>query len=324
MKKSEVVLMHVLFWLALLSTKFVSPILVTQLLSAKEYGTVFLYMQYLLPVFFYLGYGLIMSIKWRRGYILFVLVGIVFVYIALFFTSQKAFAYGIAPISSVFLWTAIGCLFRFFIDWFKKRNEVLLLEKENMASRLGLLRSQINPHFLFNTLHNIDALIYNNQDKASQSLIKLSGIMRYMLNDAQSDLVELQKELEHLENYLSLEKLRLINAKFLKFDIGRNTNDLKIVPMLLIPFVENAFKHSVESNIENGISLQIKIDNGMLYLNCENKYDHSNTDKDKSHGIGLETVKKRLALNYPQQHKLQINRTNTTFQIHLELILNDY
>ncbi len=321
MKKSEVILMHILFWVVILSSKIVPPIVVTKLLSIEEYGKMLLYTQYLLPISFYVGYGLIMSLKSKKIYILFALVGIVFVYIALFFTSNKIFAYAVAPISSVSLWAAIGCLFRFFIDWFKKRNEVVLLEKENMSSRLGLLRSQINPHFLFNTLHNIDALIYQNQDKASQSLVKLSDIMRYMLNDAQSNLVALEKELEHLENYLSLEKLRLINSDFLQIDISEAANGLKIVPMLMIPFVENAFKHSVESDTENGIILRIQIENGTLYFDCENKYDSSNQDKDKSHGIGLETVKKRLALNYPQRHQLKISSTDTIFKVHLELKL---
>lgn len=323
MKKSEVVLMHILFWVAIISTKLVSPIMVTKLLSANEYGKMLLYTQYLLPISFYIGYSLIMSLKRKKIYALFALIGIVVVYIILFFTSNKAFAYGVAPISSVFWWTAMGCLFRFFIDWFKKRNEVLSLEKENMTSRLGLLRSQINPHFLFNTLHNIDALIYKNQDKASQSLVKLSDIMRYMLNDAQSNLVDLEKELEHLKNYLSLEKLRLINPNFLNFDISGAANGLKVVPIIMIPFVENAFKHSVESDTENGISLQIRIENGMLYFDCENKWDSANTDKDKSHGIGLETVKKRLALSYPQKHQLKIDSTNATFKVHLELKLHE-
>jgi len=322
MKKSEVVLMHILFWIAILSTKIVPTIMVTQLLSAEEYSKMFLYTQYLLPIYFYIGYSLIMRLKRKRNYGLFALTGVVCVYIALFFTSPKAFAYGIAPISSVFLWASMGCLFRFFIDWFKKKNEVLVLEKENVASRFGLLRSQINPHFLFNTLHNIDALIYENQDKASQSLVKLSDIMRYMLTEAKSGTVELQKELEHLENYLSLEKLRLINNDFLKLDVLGAANDLKIVPMLMIPFVENAFKHSVESDIENGIILRIRIANGMFYFDCENKYGSSNIDKDKNHGIGLETVKKRLELNYPQKHQLKIDSTDATFTVNLELKLH--
>lgn len=187
--------MHILFWTVILSSKIVPPIVVTKLLSIEEYGKMLLCIQYLLPISFYLGYSLIMSLKRKRIYSLFAFVGIVFVYITLYFTSKKVFAYGLAPVSSVFWWAAMGCLFRFFIDWFKKRNELLLLEKENVASRFGLLRSQINPHFLFNTLHNIDALIYNDRDKASQSLVKLSDIMRYMLNDAQSNLVDLEKKL---------------------------------------------------------------------------------------------------------------------------------
>lgn len=251
------------------------------------------------------------------------ILGIVSTYLILFLISKKVFAYAIAPISSVFLFTTIGCLFRFFIDWFKKKNDVIILEKENVASNLALLKSQINPHFLFNTLHNIDTLIYDNQEKASKSLVKLSDIMRYMLKDAKSDWVELQKEVEYLENYLSLEQLRLKNEKFLNYSINGDYKRILIMPMIMIPFVENAFKHSVDSSIENGIVIKIRIENRTLSFVCENQFDKSETDKDKVHGIGLETVKKRLDLIYKNRHKLSINSENSVFKVNLEIDLNE-
>lgn len=322
MKKSVIVYIHVIFWVAILATNLITPLLV-RLLTAKEFGVIAEYAKLLPPVFFYVGYFGVMRIKWKRSYLLFSIIGIVSSYLVLFFISIKAFAYGIAPLSSVFLWMTIGCLFRFFFDWFKKKSDVIVLEKENVVSNMALLKYQINPHFLFNTLHNIDTLIHDNQEKASKSLVKLSDIMRYMLKDAKSDSVELQKEIEHLESYLSLEKLRLKNGKFLNYSISGDSPGNKIAPMIMIPFVENAFKHSVDSSIENGIEIRIRIENHTLIFECNNKFDKSETDKDRVHGIGLDTVKKRLDLIYRNNHKLSINSDDSVFKVNLELELND-
>lgn len=200
---------------------------------------------------------------------------------------------------------------------------MLVLEKENISSNLVLLKYQINPHFLFNTLHNIDTLIHDNQDKASKSLVKLSDIMRYMLNDTKTDFVDLQNEIDYLENYFSLESLRLKNEKFFNYSIVGSPKGFKIAPMILIPFVENAFKHAVDSSIENGITIKIAIEHNMLIFDCENQYDKSESDKDKTRGIGLETVQKRLDLIYNNKHRLIINSENSIFKVKLELELNE-
>lgn len=322
MKKSVVIYIHIFFWIALLASRSLTPFL-TKYLSPNEYGAIALYLNLLPPLFFYVGYLLIMRIKWRRKYLLFTIIGVLTLYLILFLTSKKIFAFGIAPLSSIFLWTTIGSLFRFFIDWFKKKNDLLILERENISSNLALLKNQINPHFLFNTLHNIDTLIFENKDKASISLVKLSDIMRYMLKDAKSNFVELQNEIIYLENYFSLESLRLKNENFFNYTLRGSCNGYIITPMLLIPFVENAFKHSVDSSIENGIVVKITIENGKLIFNCENEYDKSETYKDKTHGIGLETVKKRLDLIYKNKHKLSINSEHSVFKVNLELELNE-
>ncbi len=221
------------------------------------------------------------------------------------------------------LWLTLGCLFGFFVDWYNKRNDIKALERENLTSNLAMLKFQINPHFLFNTLHNIDTLIHENQENASKSLIKLSDIMRYMLHDAKSELVELEKEVEHLQNYLSLEQLRLKNEKFLNYSINGNSKGINIAPMIMIPFVENAFKHSVDSDIENGITININIENNTLNFKCENCFDTSDTDKDNTHGIGLNTVKKRLNLIYKDRYNLSIRSDNSIFKVDLKIELHE-
>jgi len=224
----------------------------------------------------------------------------------------------------VILFVILGGVLQFQMAWNNKNNELRIeLERQNHKSQMAILISQINPHFLFNTLHNIDTLIYDNQEKASKSLVSLADIMRYMLKDTMSDLVELQKEIEHLENYLSLEQLRLKNKMFINYSINGDYKGLKIAPMIMIPFIENAFKHSVDSIIENGVIIKIKIENHTLSFVCENQFDKLETDKDKVHGIGLETVKKRLDMIYINNYKLSINSNNSVFKVNLEIKLDE-
>jgi hypothetical protein len=232
-------------------------------------------------------------------------------------------------LQTVFLFTflnaflILGISFRSLFGWIEQKRLHQQLEKQNLQSELALLRTQLNPHFLFNTLHNIDALIKENQDKASLSLIKLSDIMRYMLRDCQSDNVPLDKEIEHIKNYISLEKLRLKKPDFLKFSLYGDCSGIKIAPMLFIPFIENAFKHSVDSDCENGVSIEFSIEKNHITFTCENLYDNSNSEVDKTHGIGLNTVKKRLELLYPGRHILLINKNGARFKVELEIKVNE-
>ncbi len=321
MKKSVIITLHILFWIALSASKIANPVLFKLDLFEHINTKFYLFVAYLPIVFFYGGYIGVMKInrKIRVGVIL--LLSLVTVYALLYFVSSKIFVYALIPIPSLFLWTTIGCLFRYFIDWFQQKNNVVILENENTNSKLALLKNQINPHFLFNTLHNIEALVHNSPDKASNSIITLSDMMRYMLKDTKADYVALKGELDHLENYLALEQIRLKNKNFLNYSVNGNPEGKKIAPMILIPFVENAFKHSVDSAIENGIQIDIRIEEDMLYFRCVNQFDSSENHKDQSHGIGLETVKNRLSLIYKNNYTLSINTGNALFSVDLKLKL---
>jgi LytS/YehU family sensor histidine kinase len=236
---------------------------------------------------------------------------------------MEIFAFSIYVFGAFFLWGTIGCLFSIFIDWFQKRDKILMLEKQNAESNLALLRTQINPHFLFNTLHNIDALIMDNQEKASKALIKLSDIMRYMLQESPLNHVSLKKELDYIENYISLERLRIKNPDFIKFAINGDYEGINVAPMLFLPFIENAFKHSVDSDCENGVTILFNINKNIITFSCDNKYDKIDSERDKTHGIGLETVKKRLELIYPGKHNLRISKNNSLFKVELKIEVND-
>ncbi|MDF1547675.1 MAG: histidine kinase [Bacteroidales bacterium] len=333
MKKSLNILLHIGFWL-MLGVIYFSLIDIIFSLDRADYKSIsrwevfnetvpgIVVMSIPFYIFFFYTKLIIKNVK----YLIYPLILMVLFYIGnVIWDGNNADKYidSLKAVTFISLFGLLGGLFQFFTDWFKKNKLKVELERKNYESNFALLRSQINPHFLFNTLHNIDTLIYDNQEKASKSLVKLSDIMRYMLKEAKSDFVEFQKEMEHLENYLSLEQLRLKNDKFLNFSKNGEYQAINIAPMIMIPFVENAFKHSVDSIIDNGIVIKIRIENRVLSFVCENKFDKFETDKDKVHGIGLDTVKKRLDLIYKNRHKLSINSDNSVFKVILEIELNE-
>jgi LytS/YehU family sensor histidine kinase len=294
----------------------------SNLLSTKLYK-ILPYIFGVTPLYFYIGYfGIVRLIRKKRLAISIALV-IAILFFILFLVSKNLLAFGILAFSQIFLWGTIGYLFSIFIDWFQKRDKILLLEKQNAESNLAMLRTQINPHFLFNTLHNIDTLIMDNQEKASRALIKLSDIMRYMLQESQLDHVPLNKELVYLENYISLERLRIKNPDFVRFSIIGNYEGINVAPMLFLPFVENAFKHSVDSDCENGVTILFNFNKNIITFNCDNKYDKTDSERDNIHGVGLEIVKKRLELIYPGKHRLRISKNDSLFKAELQIELND-
>jgi LytS/YehU family sensor histidine kinase len=209
---------------------------------------------------------------------------------------------------------------KFSVDWFREHRQKTELLTQNQASELALLRSQINPHFLFNTLNNIYALVYKKSDEAPEAVMKLSGIMRYMLDDSTGDKVELKKEIEYLNNYIELQKLRIADKEFVEFVINGEPENKYITPMIFIPFIENAFKHCDKSHEPPGIIIQIDILENKILLYSKNYYTNEEPQsKDLTGGIGLANVRRRLELLYPNRHKLAINSAENTFVVELEL-----
>jgi two-component system LytT family sensor kinase len=200
-------------------------------------------------------------------------------------------------------------------------------EKENeavkLAMELQLLRSQISPHFLFNILTNLVSLARKRSGDLETSLLMLSGLMRYMLYDA-SKRISLQQEVEYLESYIALQKLRFgrdVNI-ILNIEISQEEASNNIEPMLLIPFVENAFKHGTGYADQPFIHMNLRVSNGILVFKVKNKYEEGTaTSKDETSGIGLNNVRSRLTLLYPQRHELVIEDGNNLFNVNLTLQL---
>lgn len=226
------------------------------------------------------------------------------------------------PMFGSFIIVQCGCLVRGFENWFANIRLKPEIENRNLRNELELLKSQINPHFLFNTLNNIDMLIRKSPADASASLITLSDMLRYMIYEAKNDFVLLEKEIEYLQRYVSLQQLRYKKKDYVRTDFIGTNDSTMIAPMLFLPFVENAFKYSCESEIMPVIDIQIKLENNNLTFRCENRFDPDRIPTaGLNGGVGLENVKRRLALLYPQKHVLRVTKNQDTFMVDLTLLL---
>ena len=201
------------------------------------------------------------------------------------------------------------------------------LEHKNLVSELSFLRSQINPHFLFNTLNSLYALSLRKSDDTPQLILKLSQIMRYMLYECNEKYVSLQKELNYIENYLALEKLRFGQKVNIVFDHDIDAiENYEIAPLLFITFLENSFKHGVSHQLEKGgeIVIYLSVENNILEFNISNQKHNIPKSANYSGGIGLENIQKRLALLYPNAYELDILEEEEMYHIQLRLELNKH
>lgn len=222
----------------------------------------------------------------------------------------------------------IGLAFKITQDWFVHQQERKSLVNERNTAELAFLKSQVNPHFLFNTLNNIYALAYTKSDAAPGAILKLSELMRYMLYDSNSAeqpgaaggpaRVPLSKEVTYLENFVELEKLRVVNAH-VQFSVEGNTDLFRIEPLLLVSFVENAFKHGDLTDANQPLVIDLSVRNGNLRFDTLNKKMSRHTDA--VGGIGLANVRRRLALLYPNRHTLRITDEPDSYACSLELSL---
>jgi two-component system, LytTR family, sensor kinase len=200
------------------------------------------------------------------------------------------------------------------IETRKLRDELI---NQRQAGELALLKSQVNPHFLFNTLNNIYSLVYHKSDEAPEAVMKFSSIMRYVLYDSKEEKVLLEKEIEYLKSYIELQKLRIKEPDFVSLEVEGNTDGIFIAPMLLIPFVENAFKHASRDYLP-GISIFLYSDKQQILFEVSNfKQKEVQTVEKPFSGIRLSNIRRRLELIYPGRHVLEIITENDQYKIKL-------
>jgi len=227
--------------------------------------------------------------------------------------------YFVRTIFSSVIFLFLSTVLKFTIDWFLNERVQRDLENQRLTAELSFLKSQINPHFLFNSLNSIYSLAYQKSDTTPEAILKLSEIMRYMLYECNDNKVELTKELQYLQNYIDLQKIRFGNKAFINFEVNGEVTNQHIVPLLLISFIENAFKHGVANDPIAPIVLKINLTDDHLYFFIQNK-KHSH-NRDASGGIGLINVRRRLDLLYPNKYNLEIRDEADTYTVQLSLVL---
>lgn len=222
-----------------------------------------------------------------------------------------------------FLLVSTGAAIKLLLDYAKAQKRLSEVYKEKAAAELDFLRSQINPHFLFNSLNAIYFLIDKQNTEARQTLLQFSDLLRYQLYDCSEPTIGIEKEVAYLQDYIRLQQLRKDQQYEVTLNVGQEVNGFQIPPLLLIPFVENAFKHiSHHAHAKNYVQVSMNRSNGLFRFAVENSRDAQQPTTEPQGGIGLHNVQRRLELLYPGKYELQIDRNDSTFKVALNLQLS--
>lgn len=212
-----------------------------------------------------------------------------------------------------------------FKRWYLDEQQNKRLAKEKMAAELSFLKSQVHPHFLFNTLNNLYALTLIKSERTPDIVLKLSDLLDYMIYKSNDDFVSLKKELAILESYIELEKMRYNERLKLSYEVQGNPDNHQIAPLILLPFIENSFKHGASNDrIKPNIKVLLKIQPELLELNVQNSIPQDKQeDSSVGEGIGLKNVRRRLELIYPGRHTLSVNQGVKQFEVDLKIFWKD-
>ena len=216
----------------------------------------------------------------------------------------------------------IALVMKGFIRWYADIKIKQQLQEKNFEAELALVKARMSPHFLFNTINNIDVLIGKDPERASAYLNKLSGIMRFMLYETKGEHIPLSKELLYIERYIELQRIRSANQHFIRYSVEGDMVHREIAPMLFIPFIENAFKHSGDTKADNGIVIKFVISPDKLDFYCENKIAPSLSTEEPG-GVGNDLIQKRLSLLYPGKHRLVSEKQEGFYKVHLTIFSHE-
>ncbi|PYF74397.1 sensor histidine kinase [Pedobacter nutrimenti] len=345
MRKKAIIYLHIGYW----TLVYIQVLLVG--VGTGVLGTYFdwkLFTGIVMPVkflqmacsilFFYMNYLLLIPFFLKKGNIfkyLSALIAVILILTPLYYVTEqhvypllgwKSYELDLdfssalmVTISSCFIHIFLGLLLSYLMDWRTIRTEKELAEKEQLKTELAFLKSQINPHFLFNTINDIYALSQQQSEQAPGALLKLSELLRYMLRESDGTYVPLAKEIAYLENVIELQKIGQKGFSYVNFRVDGEPAGQMIAPLILINFLENAFKHGVFTQEQEPIEILVHIDKNAMYFHIENKIN--TFKKDKTGGIGLANVKRRLALIYPKKHELLIEEKKATFIVDLKINL---
>jgi len=343
MKSKGAVVSHTLFWGLVLFIAFGSIFFGSERPTTKEYIYSYGLFSVLNLSIFYINYLILIPelIQKRKKYWIYLLAFVLLIISSVFVktviavlnpedllpvreyrgekhqTSVNQYAIFSAFLSGFIL--VSSCIIKFSVDWFSNESVQRNLESEKKDMELQFLKSQLNPHFLFNSLNNIYSLAYQKSDKTADAILKLSEIMRYMIYESNDSWADLSKEVEYVQSFVELQKLRFKDGAAVQVTINGEIDGQKIVPLILISFVENAFKHGVANDHEDPIKINIIANQKILHFSVSNK--KSKTNKDAMGGVGLNNVERRLQLLYPDRYKLNIVNSATHYTTELMLDL---
>ena len=337
-KRTKSLILHSLFWFVWLSRSFYDTVTPWGADGALIYVGVLFITQ--LPLVYFHLYFLVPRLLNKRYFILYILSAsasvIAYSYLnyalltslpaSILPDQMRLFIERIKPNYDVLEGVIVIMLtyaLKYTLIAFITQNELLKLQKEKLQLELNALKSQVNPHFLFNTLNNLYSLTLKNSEKSSEVVLKLSDIMRYVLYQSNEYKVPLQKELEFINNYIALQRIRYNENYKISFSVEGNLNGQTVAPLLLIDFIENAFKHGLDRRFNNGfVSINIHLDNDSFNFQVQNNKGHNDDGTiQRSSGIGLNNIKRRLELMYPGSHNLLITDDNDIYEVNLKLQL---
>lgn len=348
MTKKQISAIHILFWLIFIirtSMRFDYDTLQFKWMMIEREGEDFFFRFYplvftlLSVIVFYLNYEYVIPKFIRSKQMSKVLFGIVFIYVFFiglryfieeflasrllgytnynpelptsFYIFDNLYFASLCIIPSITIWLIVH-----FVQSQKEKTAALALKTQ---AEMNFLKSQVNPHFIFNTMNNIYYLVYQKSDLALPAIEKLSQLMRYVTYESQQQTVSLAAEIEYIESYIELECMRIQGDKYIQVEKNIQRDQVQIPPLLLLPFVENAFKHGVVTDPIHPFVLTITQTKNSLVFESMNKINAF--QKDKQQGIGIENIRKRLALHFPERHTLTITQTETSYFCNLTIEL---
>lgn len=217
----------------------------------------------------------------------------------------------------------LSIFYQILYNRYRNEQRNLAIINEQKEAQLQFLRAQINPHFLFNTLNNIYSLAVVKSDKTAEMVLKLSNLLRYVIYDGKAEQVELKREVEHIQQFIDLFQMRSETPLNIYFEVNGNINNIKIEPMILIPIVENCFKHcDFDTNESAFVKIDLKVNKDLLHFQTTNTKNNQDLQKDKVGGVGLENIRKRLELKYGNSYRLSVIREENCFEVNLELSIS--
>lgn len=334
MKKKDVVLLHVLFWVMMINLFAIANLPKVPANPAIELPKLFIEVISNIGATMLLFYASYFTLNFflRKPKRFIWLAGVYFIAILVLFSSYirvyvdpwLTFMLAFCSISAIFSFLVIGFLFRLVIQGIQTGQRNRQLEKEKLATQLELLKSQINPHFLFNTLNNIDVLIQEDPARASQYLNKLSDILRFSLYETRQETVPVGSEIENIHKYIELQKIRSKNSSFARFTVEGDLAGVSIGPMTFLPFVENAFKHSTNKKIENAVVIKILVTKQSIVFDCKNHCADVFQPDDSNGGLGMSLIRSRFDLLYQDRYSLKAAKMGDWYEVNLNIQVDDH